>query len=111
MGVGFESNVLVLLIVLSVIAGFVALGRALWEPVLSRLWAYFMAWWERDARREREARIEADCRRRAEREVKAMLTCEDTAAAAATRAAPPQTAAATPPAAEEEEKEQKVLQR
>lgn len=73
MGVALENNLLVLLFVLLVLAALAGLGKLLWKPILHRVWRFFMAWWERDARQEREAREQAACRRDAEQEVKAFL--------------------------------------
>ena len=84
MGVVFESTLLVLLAILLAAAAVYGIGRALWKPLLSRVWRYFVAWWERDARAEREAWRQAECRRRAEGEVKELLGEAEESASVAT---------------------------
>ena len=68
-----ENNLLILFIVLAALAVIGGLGYALWKPVLSRLWRYFITWWERDKREEQRAKVEREARRRAEHEVKECL--------------------------------------
>lgn len=68
-----ENNLLILFVVLVIVATIGGLGYALWKPVLSRLWRYFVLWWERDKIEEQRAKIEREARRRAEHEVKECL--------------------------------------
>lgn len=65
-----ESNLMILFAVLAALCVAGAVVRALWQPVLRRVWRYFVAWWERDARAEKEARLMRAARERAEAEVR-----------------------------------------
>ena len=68
-----ESNLMIFLAVLLflAVAGFAV--RALWHPHLRRVWMYFVAWWERDARAEREAKLLKRARQQAESEMRGTL--------------------------------------
>ncbi len=65
----FESNLLLILLALLVIAALAVLGK----PLLSRCWAFLANWWARDKRAEEEARRQAECRKQAEKELRAAL--------------------------------------
>ena len=71
-----ESNLMILLAAAAVLLIVGAIAKALWRPVLRRVWLYFVAWWERDARAEREANLMQRARVQAEAEVHSSL-CEE----------------------------------
>ena len=64
-----SENLIIVFFVLIVLAAIAGLGYALWKPVLSRAWRYFVTWWERDKIAEAEARRLRECRERAEAEI------------------------------------------
>lgn len=65
----FETNLLVLLFVLLILAAFAGLGGALWKPIGRRAWRYLRLWWQQDKVAEAEARRCAVARKAARQEL------------------------------------------
>lgn len=65
-----ENNLLVVFYLLLALAVLAGLSATLGKPLLRRAWRYFCVWWERDKLVEAETRRNADCRKRAEIELR-----------------------------------------
>lgn len=74
-----ESNLMILFAVLGALLLLGVVGRALWPSSGRRIWQHCVAWWERDARAEREAKLLRAARVRAEAEMRQSLHDTDEA--------------------------------
>ena len=74
LGPGFETNLLVVLLVLGILAGFAWVLRA----PLRRAYRYLIAWAEKDRREEEEQRKDTVLRQKAEEEVKQYFHQDET---------------------------------